>query len=162
MAAKLDYSKWDKEITDMSLSSRMAAAAIEARTGDKITGKSVAVERGRRGLVKGNSMAEDSGADGRTVEQSTEQAHVEKPTRPDKETVRSTLAGVTAVADPQQVETARGIVGELLNIDAVAVALGCTRRTVLIYVKNKRLKAVKIGAVWKISPDNLRKFIKGE
>ncbi|GHT01440.1 hypothetical protein AGMMS50276_29450 [Synergistales bacterium] len=161
MAAKLDYSKWDKEITDMSLSSRMAAAAIEKRTGDKITGKSVAVERGRRGLVKGNATAKgESRADGR--EQSTEQAHVEKPTRPDKETVRSTLAGVAAVADPQQVETARGIVGELLSIDAVAVALGCTRRTVLIYVKNKRLKAVKIGAVWKISPENLRKFIEGE
>lgn len=40
--------------------------------------------------------------------------------------------------------------------------LGVTHRTLLDYVKTGKLKAVKIGGKWKISEENLRKFINGE
>lgn len=40
--------------------------------------------------------------------------------------------------------------------------LGVTHRTLLSYVKSGRLKAVKVGGKWKVSKDNLAKFINGE
>ncbi len=40
--------------------------------------------------------------------------------------------------------------------------LGVTHRTLLSYVKDGRLKGVKIGGKWKVSGENLRKFINGE
>ena len=40
--------------------------------------------------------------------------------------------------------------------------LGVTHRTLLNYVKTGKLKAVKIGGKWKVSDDNLKKFINGE
>lgn len=40
--------------------------------------------------------------------------------------------------------------------------LGVTHRTLLTYVKDGRLKGVKIGGKWKVSGENLRKFINGE
>ena len=44
----------------------------------------------------------------------------------------------------------------------VAELLGVTYRTIRSYVMTGKLKAVKIGGMWKISEDNLRKFINGE
>lgn len=40
--------------------------------------------------------------------------------------------------------------------------LGVTHRTLLQYVKDGKLKAVKIGGKWKVSEDNLKRFINGE
>ena len=40
--------------------------------------------------------------------------------------------------------------------------LGVTHRTLLQYVTDGKLKAVKIGGRWKVSEDNLRRFINGE
>lgn len=40
--------------------------------------------------------------------------------------------------------------------------LGVTHRTLLTYIKDGRLKGVKIGGKWKVSGENLRKFINGE
>ena len=40
--------------------------------------------------------------------------------------------------------------------------LGVTHRTLLTYVTSGRLKAVKIGGKWKVSEENLKKFINGE
>ena len=40
--------------------------------------------------------------------------------------------------------------------------LGVTHRTLLTYVKDGRLKGVKIGGKRKVSGENLRKFINGE
>ena len=39
--------------------------------------------------------------------------------------------------------------------------LGVTHRTLLTYVKDGRLKAVKIGGKWKVSKDNLELFVNG-
>lgn len=40
--------------------------------------------------------------------------------------------------------------------------LGVTHRTLLQYVKDGKLKAVKIGGKWKVSEDNLKAFINGD
>lgn len=40
--------------------------------------------------------------------------------------------------------------------------LGVTHRTLLQYVKDGKIKAVKIGGKWKVSGENLKKFIDGE
>lgn len=40
--------------------------------------------------------------------------------------------------------------------------LGITHRTLLQYVKDGKLKAVKIGGKWKVSEGNLKTFINGE
>ena len=40
--------------------------------------------------------------------------------------------------------------------------LGVTHRTLQSYIKDGRLKGVKIGGKWKVSGENLRKFINGE
>lgn len=39
--------------------------------------------------------------------------------------------------------------------------LGVTHRTLLRYVTEGKLKAVKIGGRWKVSQDNLKAFING-
>lgn len=40
--------------------------------------------------------------------------------------------------------------------------LGVTHRTLLQYVKDGKIKAVKIGGKWKVSEENLKAFINGE
>jgi len=40
--------------------------------------------------------------------------------------------------------------------------LGVSHRTLLQYVKDGKLKCVKIGGKWKISGENLRSFINGQ
>lgn len=40
--------------------------------------------------------------------------------------------------------------------------LGVSHRTLLSYVKDKKIAAVKIGGKWKVSEENLRKFTNGE
>lgn len=50
----------------------------------------------------------------------------------------------------------------LFTLTELEPVLGVTHRTLLQYVKDKRLKAVKIGGKWKVSEDNLKAFINGE
>ncbi len=40
--------------------------------------------------------------------------------------------------------------------------IGVTHRTLLGYIKQGRLKAVKIGGKWRVSEKNLMKFLNGE
>lgn len=40
--------------------------------------------------------------------------------------------------------------------------LTVSNRTLLNYIKDGRLKAVKIGGKWLISEDNLKKFLNGD
>ena len=37
--------------------------------------------------------------------------------------------------------------------------LGVTHRTLLTYIKTKKLKGVKVGGRWKVSEANLREFL---
>ena len=39
--------------------------------------------------------------------------------------------------------------------------LGVTHRTLLRYISEGKLKAVKMGGRWKVSQDNLRAFVNG-
>lgn len=39
--------------------------------------------------------------------------------------------------------------------------LGVTHRTLLTYIKDKRIKGVKIGGKWKVSEKELLRFING-
>lgn len=40
--------------------------------------------------------------------------------------------------------------------------LGVSHRTLLTYVKEGRIKSIKLGGKWKVSEENLRKFINNE
>jgi excisionase family DNA binding protein len=51
----------------------------------------------------------------------------------------------------------------LYTLTEIEPILGVTHRTLLSYIKDGKLKgAVKIGGKWKISEENLTKFINGE
>ncbi|MCD7837669.1 MAG: helix-turn-helix domain-containing protein [Clostridiales bacterium] len=51
---------------------------------------------------------------------------------------------------------------KVYNLTEIEPILGVTHRTLLTYIKDGRLKCVKIGGKWKVSGENLRKFINGE
>lgn len=50
---------------------------------------------------------------------------------------------------------------KVYSLAEIAPILGVTHRTLLTYIKDGRLKGVKIGGKWKVSGENLRKFING-
>lgn len=47
------------------------------------------------------------------------------------------------------------------TLDEVADILTLTKRTLYTYIKEGKLKAVKIGREWRVSEETLRKFIYG-
>lgn len=51
---------------------------------------------------------------------------------------------------------------KVYTLEEIAELLNVTRRTMYNYIKSGRLKAVKIGSIWRVSEDNLKKFIDGE
>lgn len=51
---------------------------------------------------------------------------------------------------------------KLYSLQEVSKILGVTHRTAWNYVKDGKIKAVKIGGAWKVTEENLRKFINGE
>lgn len=50
----------------------------------------------------------------------------------------------------------------LYTLSELEPILGVTHRTLQSYIKDGRLKGVKIGGKWKVSEETLRKFINGE
>lgn len=50
----------------------------------------------------------------------------------------------------------------LYTLTELESILGVTHRTLQSYMKDGRLKGVKIGGKWKVSEENLKKFINGE
>lgn len=50
----------------------------------------------------------------------------------------------------------------LYTLTELEDVLGVTHRTLQTYVMDGRLKGVKIGGKWKITEENLMRFIKGE
>jgi excisionase family DNA binding protein len=75
---------------------------------------------------------------------------------------RPSLAETERIADPKELAFAKEIVGKLLSIEAVAGALECSSRTIQQYLKEGKLKGIKIAGTWRISPDNLKRFVNGE
>lgn len=51
---------------------------------------------------------------------------------------------------------------KLYTLQEVADILGVSTRTLHDYIKNGRIKAQKIGGSWKISANNLQRFIDGD
>jgi excisionase family DNA binding protein len=51
---------------------------------------------------------------------------------------------------------------KLYSLQELSQILGVTHRTAWNYVKAGKLKAVKIGGAWKVTEENLKKFINGE
>lgn len=51
---------------------------------------------------------------------------------------------------------------KLYTLTELEPILGVTHRTLQSYVKSGKLKAVKVGNKWKVSEENLNKFINGE
>ena len=51
---------------------------------------------------------------------------------------------------------------KVYNLTELEPVLGVTHRTLLNYIKDGRLKGVKIGGKWKVSEETLRRFINGE
>ncbi len=51
---------------------------------------------------------------------------------------------------------------KVYSLTEIEPVLGVTHRTLLTYIKDGRLKGVKIGGKWKVSGENLSKFINGE
>lgn len=50
----------------------------------------------------------------------------------------------------------------LYTLTEIEPILGVTHRTLLSYIKDGKLKGVKVGGKWKVSEENLKKFINGE
>lgn len=50
----------------------------------------------------------------------------------------------------------------LYTLTEIEPILGVTHRTLLTYIKDGRIKGIKVGGKWKVSEDNLKKFINGE
>lgn len=50
----------------------------------------------------------------------------------------------------------------LYTLTELEPILGVTHRTLQNYIKDGRLKGVKIGGKWKVSEETLRRFINGE
>ena len=50
----------------------------------------------------------------------------------------------------------------LYTLTELEPILGVTHRTLQTYIKDGRLKGVKIGGKWKVSAETLQKFIAGE
>ena len=50
----------------------------------------------------------------------------------------------------------------LYTLSELEPILGVTHRTLQTYIKNGRLKGVKIGGKWKVSEETLKKFINGD
>jgi excisionase family DNA binding protein len=51
---------------------------------------------------------------------------------------------------------------KLYTLTDLEKILGVTHRTLQTYMKNGRLKGVKIGGKWKITEENLKRFLNGE
>lgn len=45
-----------------------------------------------------------------------------------------------------------------MTVDQVALRLGVHRNTIRLYIRQKRLRAVKIGGKWRVSEEDLQTF----
>lgn len=51
---------------------------------------------------------------------------------------------------------------EVYTLKELEEKLGISYRTLLKYIKEGRLKAVRIGRSWRVSEENLKAFLNGE
>ena len=51
---------------------------------------------------------------------------------------------------------------KLYTLEELSEMLGVTIYTLRNYIKKGKLKAAKVGVCWKVSEENLKKFVNGE
>lgn len=51
---------------------------------------------------------------------------------------------------------------KLYSLEQVSEILGVSKRTAWNYAKEGKIKGRKIGGIWKITDENLRRFINGD
>jgi excisionase family DNA binding protein len=51
---------------------------------------------------------------------------------------------------------------KVYTLEEVEVILKVTRRTLYNFIKSGRIKAIKVGREWRISSENLQRFLNGE
>lgn len=66
----------------------------------------------------------------------------------------------TAARAEQNAKTLESI--KLFTLTEIEPIIGVTHRTLLTYIKDGRLKGIKVGGKWKVSEENLKKFVNGE
>lgn len=66
----------------------------------------------------------------------------------------------TAARAEQNAKTLESI--KLFTLTEIEPIIGVTHRTLLSYIKDGRLKGIKVGGKWKVSEENLKKFVNGE
>lgn len=49
----------------------------------------------------------------------------------------------------------------MYGVKETAAILGCSTRTIMNYIKDGKIKAIKVGGKWKISKPNLEDFCNG-
>lgn len=50
----------------------------------------------------------------------------------------------------------------MLSTSTIAKQLGVTRQTVHNWITAGKLKALKVGGLWRVYPEDLEEFLKGE
>ena len=75
---------------------------------------------------------------------------------------RSSLEATRAAANPENVAEIAALLGKMYDIADVAAALNVTARTIHGYLTSGKLHGVKFGGAWRISAENLQKFLRGE
>ena len=66
----------------------------------------------------------------------------------------------TAARTEQNVKNLEDI--RLYTLTELEPVLGVTHRTLQTYIKDGRLKGVKVGGKWRVTEETLRKFVIGE
>lgn len=51
---------------------------------------------------------------------------------------------------------------KVYTLEEIAEMLDVTRRTLYTYVKDGKLKAVKVGRSWRVTEENLREYLNGK
>jgi predicted RNA-binding Zn-ribbon protein involved in translation (DUF1610 family) len=77
------------------------------------------------------------------------------------EAARSSIQATQQIADPARVAEVQDIIGKMYTAAEIGAALQVTTRAIQGYIKSGTLIGKKIGGVWRVSADNLKKFTNG-
>ncbi|MDR1915715.1 MAG: helix-turn-helix domain-containing protein [Synergistaceae bacterium] len=79
-----------------------------------------------------------------------------------KNAARSSRTLTQEISNPENVKELREALGKFYTVEDVSAALEVTTRTVFSYIRSGRIKAVKVAGTWRVSVENLRRFMNGE
>ena len=85
-----------------------------------------------------------------------------KPQSVENQRARSSVEATRGLATQAEIDKANAIIGETFSMAAVAAALGVTARTIQNYLRDGKLRGVKVAGEWRVTAANLKRFIEGE